>query len=71
MTRTADLLSQKQRLTNFHFTPTLTYFYLFQTLLSASIVRSQDINGELIRGLPCVKRFNQLFCNHGGAEYPE
>lgn len=29
-----------------------------------------DINGELTRGLPCVKRLNQLYCHAGGQEYP-
>jgi len=26
--------------------------------------------GEIIRGLPCVKRLNQLFCGSGGSSYP-
>jgi len=26
--------------------------------------------GEIIRGLPCVKRLNQLFCGSGGTSYP-
>ena len=29
-----------------------------------------DVNGELTRGLPCVKRLNQLYCHAGGQEYP-
>jgi len=29
-----------------------------------------DVNGELARGLPCVKRLNQLYCHAGGQEYP-
>jgi len=34
---------------------------------------SMDINngaGEIIRGLPCVKRLNQLSCSSGGSSYP-
>lgn len=27
-------------------------------------------NGEIIRGLPCIKRHNQLFCPSGGNSYP-
>lgn len=27
-------------------------------------------NGEIIRGLPCIKRLNQLFCPSGGNSYP-
>jgi len=26
--------------------------------------------GEIIRGLPCVKRLNQLFCGSAGQSYP-
>ena len=32
-----------------------------------------DVNnggGEIIRGLPCVKRLNQLFCGSSGNSYP-
>lgn len=28
-------------------------------------------NGEIIKGLPCVKRLNQLFCPSAGSTYPE
>lgn len=27
-------------------------------------------NGEIIRGLPCIKRLNQLFCPSAGSTYP-
>jgi len=48
-------------------------------LLTASIffvVKSQsmDVNnggGDIIRGLPCVKRLNQLFCESAGNSYPQ
>ena len=27
--------------------------------------------GEIVRGLPCVKRLNQLYCDNGGGfDYP-
>ena len=29
-----------------------------------------DVNGEITRGLPCIKRLNQLYCQAGGTEYP-
>jgi len=35
------------------------------------IVHCQDIIGEVTRGLPCIKRLNQLYCHRGGAEYPQ
>eukprot|EP00090_Calanus_glacialis_P029678 TRINITY_DN4766_c0_g1_i1.p1 TRINITY_DN4766_c0_g1~~TRINITY_DN4766_c0_g1_i1.p1 ORF type:complete len:257 (-),score=57.23 TRINITY_DN4766_c0_g1_i1:128-898(-) len=44
----------------------VTVFLLHSTL-------SMDANnggGEIIRGLPCVKRLNQLFCGSSGNSYP-
>jgi len=36
------------------------------------IVHCQEIiNGEVTRGLPCIKRLNQLYCHNGGTAYPE
>lgn len=38
-----------------------------------SISLSMDVsnqNGEIIRGLPCIKRLNQLFCPSAGSTYP-
>jgi len=38
-----------------------------------SACQSMDVNnggGEIIRGLPCVKRLNQLFCPSAGNTYP-
>lgn len=35
------------------------------------IVHCQDIIGEVTRGLPCIKRLNQLYCHNGGTAYPE
>jgi len=29
-----------------------------------------DVNGEITKGLPCIKRLNQLYCQAGGTEYP-
>jgi len=36
-----------------------------------SIVHCQDIIGEVTRGLPCIKRLNQLYCHNGGTAYPQ
>lgn len=36
-----------------------------------SFAKSADIRGEVIRGLPCIKRLNQLYCHNGGAAYPQ
>jgi len=36
------------------------------------IVHCQDkIIGEVVRGLPCIKKLNQLYCPTGGTAYPE
>lgn len=37
----------------------------------SALVSSQDIRGEVTRGLPCIKRLNQLYCHNGGSAYPE
>jgi len=37
----------------------------------SALVSSQDIRGEVTRGLPCIKRLNQLYCHNGGAAYPD
>jgi len=39
-------------------------------VLVSSQTNFPDVNGELARGLPCVKRLNQLYCHAGGQEYP-
>jgi len=31
---------------------------------------SENSGGEIVRGLPCVKRLNQLFCGSRGKSYP-
>eukprot|EP00092_Neocalanus_flemingeri_P001647 GFUD01001757.1.p1 GENE.GFUD01001757.1~~GFUD01001757.1.p1 ORF type:complete len:209 (+),score=56.78 GFUD01001757.1:277-903(+) len=43
------------------------------TLLPISWSWSMDVDnggGEIIRGLPCVKKYNQLHCASGGISYP-
>lgn len=30
-----------------------------------------DIRGEIIRGYPCIKRYNQLYCPTPGSNYPK
>jgi len=49
---------------------------MWKTTLTISllyhIVHCQDtIIGEVTRGLPCIKRLNQLYCHNGGTAYPE
>ena len=42
---------------------------LLLTLLHTA--SGQNVNGEVVRGLPCVKRLNQLYCDNGGGfDYP-
>ncbi|KAK7870514.1 hypothetical protein R5R35_002917 [Gryllus longicercus] len=35
-----------------------------------SVALGLEIRGEIIRGVPCIKRFHQLFCPTAGASYP-
>ena len=35
-----------------------------------SLALGVEIQGEIIRGLPCIKRLNQLFCPTAGNRYP-
>ena len=39
-----------------------------------SLVASMDVDdgeGNILKDLPCVKRFNQLYCSSSGSSYPE
>ena len=47
--------------------------FVFAVLVQLYSVYGMDVNngnGEIIRGLPCVKRLNQLFCPSAGVSYP-
>lgn len=35
-----------------------------------SLALGLEIRGEIIRGVPCIKRFHQLFCPTAGSSYP-
>merc|ERR1719228_990207 len=35
-----------------------------------SLALGLEIQGEIIQGLPCIKRLNQLFCPSAGNTYP-
>ncbi|XP_071538394.1 protein spaetzle 3-like isoform X2 [Panulirus ornatus] len=35
-----------------------------------SLALGVEVQGEVIRGLPCIKRLNQLFCSTAGSQYP-
>jgi len=48
-----------------------SHFLVFYIIVGS--VLCMDVNngnGEIIRGLPCVKRLNQLFCPSAGTTYP-
>jgi len=48
-----------------------SYFFLLFIIVSSVVCMDvNNGNGEIIRGLPCVKRLNQLFCPSGGNTYP-
>lgn len=63
---------------------TSSFFILFSQILRVLIVCSYsqilwtamslamglEIRGDIIRGLPCIKRLNQLFCPTAGNRYP-
>lgn len=45
--------------------------YVFQILWTAlSVALGLEIRGEIIRGVPCIKRYHQLFCPTAGTSYP-
>ncbi|XP_018016754.1 protein spaetzle 3 isoform X2 [Hyalella azteca] len=35
-----------------------------------SLALGVEVQGEIVRGLPCIKRLNQLFCRNAGTSYP-
>merc|ERR1719466_511643 len=39
-------------------------------LVPYSISNTESQGGEIISGLPCVKRLNQLYCGSAGKSYP-
>merc|ERR1719397_231822 len=48
----------------------MSYRLLVAVLVSVSAVGGVAQTGEIIRGLPCIKRLNQLFCPSAGSSYP-
>nr|XP_053638570.1 protein spaetzle 3-like [Cherax quadricarinatus] len=44
------------------------FFIVLWTALSLAL--GVEVQGEIIRGLPCIKRLNQLFCRTPGNVYP-
>lgn len=44
------------------------FFQIWWTALSLAL--GLEVRGDIIKGLPCVKRFNQLFCPSAGNTYP-
>jgi len=41
------------------------------TLLYHTAHCQENVAGEVTRGLPCIKRLNQLYCHNTGTAYPE
>lgn len=35
-----------------------------------SVALGVELRGDLVRGVPCIKRYNQLFCPTAGNTYP-
>lgn len=72
--RTHDhvILSQVVQLCLHSFGTLTTFLYfVFQILWTAlSLALGLEIRGEIIRGVPCIKRFHQLFCPTAGNSYP-
>lgn len=47
------------------------YEYSLQIFWTAlSIALGWELRGEIIRGVPCIKRYHQLFCPTAGNSYP-
>lgn len=52
-------------------TKILVIFMVWMVVVGWGLKRDATIkNGEIISGLPCVKRLNQLFCPSAGSSYP-
>lgn len=46
-------------------------FFLFQVWWTAlSVALGLNVRGDVIKGVPCVKRYHQLFCPTAGNSYP-
>lgn len=47
-------------------------FVLFPQIwwTALSVALGLEVRGEVIKGTPCVKRFNQLYCPSAGNSYP-
>ncbi|XP_046989417.1 protein spaetzle 3-like [Schistocerca americana] len=48
----------------------LQLFSLLILWTALSVALGLEIRGEIIRGVPCIKRFHQLFCPTAGNSYP-
>jgi len=51
-----------------------SYTNLLITVSLLPLVASMDVDdgeGNILKDLPCVKRFNQLYCSSSGSSYPE
>jgi len=58
---------RKQNMERSHLIVFLVLGSLFTTTWS---MKKNNIGGEIVGGLPCVKRLNQLFCGSAGSSYP-
>lgn len=66
---TVEQLAQKQwRLAYTNLIFLCNCFQIWWTALSVAL--GLEIRGDVIRGTPCVKRHNQLFCPTAGTNYP-
>lgn len=41
---------------------------MFVVVMSLAV--ALDIHGEIVRGYPCVRKYNQLYCSAPGPDYP-
>ncbi|KAG8235067.1 hypothetical protein J437_LFUL015309 [Ladona fulva] len=48
----------------------LRFLHLMILWTALSLALGLEIRGEVIRGVPCIKRFHQLFCPTAGNNYP-
>ena len=53
------------------FNKTLIFAFILQIWWTAlSVALGLNVRGDVIKGVPCVKRYHQLFCPTAGNSYP-
>jgi len=64
------IIARKEKLTKMIFLHSTYIIAVLVQLVPYSISNTENQGGEIISGLPCVKRLNQLYCGSAGKSYP-